>query len=55
MQVSLSTFVQALTKEGFIGSQILTLDSSGPRSIILSNWIREHEGIYFQCPSKEAP
>ena len=48
--VNLSTFVQAIIEEGFIGSRILMLDGNGQRSQRLSDWIREHEGIHFQYP-----
>ena len=51
--VNLSTSVQAITEEGFLGSRILTLDGNGQRSQKLSDWICEHEGVHFECPSEE--
>ena len=51
--VNLSTSVQAITEEGFMGSRILTFDGNGQRSQKLSDWICEHEGVHFQYPSKE--
>ena len=53
MLVNLSTSVQAITEEGFMGSRILTLDGNGQRSQKLSDWICEHEGVHFQYPSEE--
>ena len=49
----MSTSVQAITEEGFLGSRILTLDGNGQRSQKLSDWLHEHEGIHFQYPSEE--
>ena len=51
--VNLSTSVEAITEEGFVGSRILTLDGNKQRSQKLSDWIREHEGVHFQHPSEE--
>ena len=51
--VNLSTSVEAITEEGFVGSRILTLDGKKQRSQKLSNWICEHEGVHFQYPSEE--
>ena len=51
--VNLSTSVEAITEEGFVGSRILTLDGNKQRSQKLSDWIREHDGVTFQYPSKE--
>ena len=51
--VNLSTSVQAITKEGFMGSRILTLDGNGQKSQKLSDWICEHEGVHFQYPFEE--
>ena len=45
--VNLSTSVQAITEEGFMGSRILTLVGNGQRSQKLSDWICEHEGVHF--------
>ena len=53
MLVNLSISVQAIMEEGFIGPRILTLDGNGQRSQKLSDWIREHEEVHFQYPSKE--
>ena len=53
MLVNLSTSVQAITKEGFVGSRILTLDGNGQRSQKLLDWICEHEGVHFLYPSEE--
>ena len=51
--VNLSTSVEAITEKGFLGSRILTLDGNKQWSQKLSDWIREHEGVHFQYPSKE--
>ena len=51
--VNLSTSVEAIMEEGFLGSWILTLDGNKQRSQKLSDWIREHEGVHFQYPSEE--
>ena len=53
MLVNLSTSVQAITEEGFMGSRILTLDGNGQRSKKLFDWIHKHEGVHFQYPSEE--
>ena len=53
MLINLSTSVQAITEEGFIGSRIFILDVNGQRSTKLSDWIHEHEGVHFQYPSEE--
>ena len=50
MLVNLSTSVQAITEEGFMGFRILMLDGNGQRNTKLSEWIREHEGVHFQYP-----
>ena len=51
--VNLSTSVQAITEEGFMGSRILTLDGNSQRSQKLFDWICEHEGVHFQYPFEE--
>ena len=53
MLVNLSTSVQAIMEEGFMGSRILTLDGNRQRIQKLSDWICEHEGVHFQYPSEE--
>lgn len=53
--VNLSTSIQAITDDGFLGSRILTLDGSEQRSSMLSKWIQEHEGVQFGYPSEDAP
>ena len=53
MLVNLSTSVQAIMEEGFLGSRILTLDGNGQRSTKLSDWIREHKGVHFKYPFEE--
>ena len=51
--VNLSTFVQAITEEGFMGSRILILNGNVQKSQKLSDCIYEYEGVHFQYPSEE--
>ena len=53
MLVNLSTSVQAIMEEGFMGLRILMLNGNGQRSTKLFDWICEHEGVHFQYPSEE--
>ena len=53
MLVNLSTSIQVITKEGFMGSRILMLDGNEQRSQKLFDSICEHEGVHFQYPSEE--
>ena len=51
--VGLGSSVPAILEHGFVGSRILSLDSSSERNMELSQWIREQEGVQFQCPLEE--
>ena len=53
MLVNLSTSVKAIMEKGILGSRILMLDGNGQRSTKLSDWLQEHEGVYFQYSFEE--
>ena len=53
--VNLSTSVQAITEEGFIGSRILILDGNGQRSQKLADWICEHKEFILSILLRKLP
>ena len=52
--VELITSVPAILEEGFRGTRIFTLDNKVERTIILTEWIREHKGAYFEYHWEES-
>ena len=50
--VELSTSIPVVLDEGFIESRIVTLDENEDRTIVLIEWIRQHERAHFEY-SKE--
>ena len=52
--VGLTISVPAILEEGFRGSRILILDDNVDRTTILTEWIREHEGVHFEYHWEES-
>ena len=52
--VGLTTSVPTVLEEGFMETRILTLDDNMERTTILTEWIREHEGAFFEYHWKES-
>ena len=46
--MGLTTFVPTILEKGFRGIMILTLDNNVERTLILTEWIREHERAHFE-------
>ena len=52
--VGLSSTIQAIVEEGFKGTKILAFDDNWKRNMILSEWIRQHDGVVLDFASRES-
>ena len=52
--VGLSSTIPAIIGEGFKGTQILSFDDNIERSMRLTEWVRQHDGVVFQFPAEES-